>query len=146
MASRVDPAALREARERAGMTQHGLARRIGVAGGERVSRWELGASEPRPDILLRLSEVLGVRPQDLVRLEGSGPDLRALRYAVGLTAERLANTIRVSTSTYLRWESGGWERLPSQANLDALTHALHVTEDDIVAALERSRGSHRARG
>jgi transcriptional regulator with XRE-family HTH domain len=128
------------------MTQHGLARRIGVAGGERVSRWELGASEPRPDILVRLSDVLGVRPQDLVRLEGSGPDLRALRYALGLTAEKLAKTVGVSTSTYLRWESGGWERLPSQANLDALTHALHVTDADVLAAFERSQGAHRTGG
>ena len=46
----MDPGALRAARERAGLTQHQLARLVGVAGGERVSRWELGTSEPRPEI------------------------------------------------------------------------------------------------
>ena len=52
MASGIDPSALRTARESAGLTQHELARLVGAAGGERVSRWELGASVPRPDFLV----------------------------------------------------------------------------------------------
>jgi transcriptional regulator with XRE-family HTH domain len=47
----LNPEALRAARVRAGLTQHELARLVGVAGGERVSRWELGTSRPRPEIL-----------------------------------------------------------------------------------------------
>ncbi|WP_425577343.1 helix-turn-helix domain-containing protein [Nocardioides endophyticus] len=47
----LDPSVLRAAREEAGLTQHELARLVGVAGGERISRWELGASVPRPDFL-----------------------------------------------------------------------------------------------
>ena len=42
--SGVDPVALRDARLRMGLTQHELARLI-VAGGERISRWELGSSQ-----------------------------------------------------------------------------------------------------
>ena len=43
--SGVDPLALRDARLRMGLTQHELARLIDVAGGERISRWELGSSQ-----------------------------------------------------------------------------------------------------
>ncbi len=66
----MDPAALRAARERAGLTQHQLARLVGVAGGERVSRWELGTSEPRPEILVRLAKVLDVAALDLLDVGG----------------------------------------------------------------------------
>jgi transcriptional regulator with XRE-family HTH domain len=54
----VDPEALRAARIRAGLTRPELARLVGVAGGERVSRWELGTSSPRPEILHQLARVL----------------------------------------------------------------------------------------
>ena len=58
----VDPAALRDARVRMGLTQHELARLIDVAGGERISRWELGSSAPRPEMLLRLAQALPAPP------------------------------------------------------------------------------------
>ena len=62
----VDPRALRDARVRANLTQHDAARRVGVAGGERISRWELGTSEPRPSVLKRLAEVYGVGVDELL--------------------------------------------------------------------------------
>ena len=45
-----------------GLTQHELARLIDVAGGERISRWELGSSAPRPEMLLRLAQALPAPP------------------------------------------------------------------------------------
>ncbi|UJH71783.1 helix-turn-helix transcriptional regulator [Ornithinimicrobium sp. INDO-MA30-4] len=42
----IRPDALRHAREAAGLTQHQLAVRLDLSGGERVSSWELGRAQP----------------------------------------------------------------------------------------------------
>lgn len=139
MASGVDPAALRAARERAGLTQHQLARLVGVAGGERISRWELGASEPRPDIVVRLAKALDLPALQLLEIVDEVPDLRALRFAAGLSAVEVAARVHVSKTTYQHWESGRWERMPEGRNLQALARALSVGVRETVAALERSR-------
>lgn len=79
-------AALRHAREKAGLTQHQLAHRIGVAGEERVSRWELGTSTPQPATLSRLAKALGIRMADLLD-DADGPaDLRVLRLEAGFSS------------------------------------------------------------
>ncbi len=70
MASGIDPNALRAAREEAGLTQHELARLVGAAGGERISRWELGTSSPRPDFLVRLANALDIPALRLIHLDG----------------------------------------------------------------------------
>ena len=139
MASGVDPAALRAARERAGLTQHQLARLVGVAGGESISRWELGASEPRPDIVVRLAKALDLPALQLLEIVDEVPDLRALRFAAGLSAVEVAARVHVSKTTYQHWESGRWERMPERRNLQALARALSVGVLETVAALERSR-------
>ena len=139
MASGVDPAALRAARERAGLTQHQLARLVGVAGGERISRWELGASGPRPDIVVRLAKALDLPALQLLEIVDEVPDLRALRFAAGLSAVEVAARVHVSKTTYQHWESGRWERMPERRNLQALARALSVGVLETVAALERSR-------
>jgi len=139
MASGIDPVALRAARERAGLTQHQLARLIGVAGGERVSRWELGTSEPRPDLLVRLAKALDLPALQLLDIVDEAPDLRALRFAAGLSAVEVAERVHVSKTTYQHWESGRWERMPERRNLQGLARALAVSARATVAALERSR-------
>lgn len=139
MASGVDPAALRVARENAGLTQHQLARLIGVAGGERVSRWELGTSEPRPEFLHPLAAALEVTPSQLLRLEGSVPDLRALRLGAGLGVKDLVEKTHLSTPTYLRWESGRWTRLPEQSARKALAAALGVPATTLVEAFREAQ-------
>jgi transcriptional regulator with XRE-family HTH domain len=135
----VAPAAIRLARENAGLTQHQLARLVGVAGGERVSRWELGTSEPRPEVLVRLAKVLGVPPADLLDVPGEVPDLRALRFAAGLSAEQAAVRARVSKATYLRWETGRWKRSLGEKNVRDLARALKVSRSAALGALDRSR-------
>jgi transcriptional regulator with XRE-family HTH domain len=134
----VDPAALRAARERAGLTQHQLARLVGVAGGERVSRWELGTSEPRPAILVRLAKVLKLSPMELLDVE-AGADLRALRFAVGLSPDEVAAAALVSKRTYVRLEGGRWTRLPDQAQIASLAAVLKVPEPALRDALVRTR-------
>jgi DNA-binding XRE family transcriptional regulator len=90
MVSGVDPAALRAARESAGLTQHELARVVGAAGGERISRWELGTSVPRPDFLVKLVKALDIPTLRLIHLDGEVADLKALRLQAGLTVSALA--------------------------------------------------------
>lgn len=135
MSSAVDPTALRAARERRGMTQHQLARLVGVAGGERVSRWELGLDEPRPDLLVRLARVLDSPPVDLLTT-GARRDLRGLRYCAGLSSAELAAAVHVSTRSYARWESGSWVRPPSAENLRALARRLNVPVGAVREALD----------
>jgi transcriptional regulator with XRE-family HTH domain len=136
----VDPAALRDARVRMGLTQHELARLIGVAGGERISRWELGSSGPRPEILLRLAVALDVDAADL--LEDRGPaDLRRLRTSAGLSARTLAARVHVSVPTYVRWESGRTKRLPATQALKPLAKALNVTVEDVESAIVTARAN-----
>jgi transcriptional regulator with XRE-family HTH domain len=115
----VDPVALRGARLHMGLTQHELARLIDVAGGERISRWELGSSAPRPEMLHRLAQALNVGAADL--LEVGGPaGLRRLRTSAGLSARTLAARAHMSVPTYVR----GGVRAHQTTSPDAGTLAL----------------------
>jgi len=138
--SGVDPQSLREARARAGLTQHGLARVIGVAGGERVSRWELGSSAPRPSQLVRLADALGVGVSDL--LLQTPQDLRRLRLCAGLSAREVAGSAHLSLPTYVRWEAGHLAKLPSRSTLEPLARVLCCTLAELERAFALAR--HRA--
>ena len=52
-------------REQKKMTQAELARMLGVTPAA-VSKWENGSSKPRTEVLFRLAEILGVRPEELM--------------------------------------------------------------------------------
>jgi transcriptional regulator with XRE-family HTH domain len=118
------PQALRTARLAAALTQHELARLVGVAGGERVSRWELGLSTPRPETLARLAEVLGV---EITRLSPATADLRSLRLSRGLSMSELARRAHVSKTTVSRWETGQVVRVLPPTTLRLLANTLDVT-------------------
>lgn len=139
MASGVDPSALRAAREKAGLTQHELARLVGVAGGERVSRWELGLSEPRPEFLVALARILHIPALRLIHLESATPDLRALRLQAGLSVPRLVASTNLSVPTYLRWEAGRWRRLPSRASMEVLARAIGEPVDVVEAGFREAQ-------
>lgn len=134
----VDPEALREARVKAGLTQHELARLIGVAGGERVSRWERGASAPRPELLRRIAAVLDVGLRDLLTPVAGDSDLRRLRVLAGHSARDVADRAHMSVPTYARWESGHIDR-PSIASLETLAEVLGVSPAVVAAALTAAR-------
>ena len=140
--SGIDPVALRDARIRMGLTQHELARIIDVAGGERISRWELGSSAPRPEMLFRLAQALNVDAADLLRAGGPS-DLRRLRTSAGLSARSLAAQAHLSAPTYVRWESGGTKRLPARQALKPLAKALNVTVEDVESAIATARANAR---
>ncbi len=101
-------AALRSARERAGLSQSQLARRVGAADGQRISRWERGEARPRSATQLSaLADVLGVTPQSLLEAPAQPVTLRWLRFAAGMTVEDLAASAHISVATVKRWESAG---------------------------------------
>ncbi len=56
---------LRELRQRAGLSQEALARRLGVSP-QSVSKWELAANLPETDVLLPLARLLGVSTDELL--------------------------------------------------------------------------------
>ncbi|MGE9809544.1 MULTISPECIES: helix-turn-helix domain-containing protein [Actinomycetes] len=148
MVSGIDPSELRAARERAGLTQHELARLVGAAGGERISRWELGSSEPRADFLVRLAQTLEIPTMRLVRFDGDVADLRALRLGAGLSAVELAAAANLAAPTYYAWEQGRWARLPDRSVIDALGRGLNQPTDTVTAAFaeaQRSRRQHERR-
>lgn len=135
----VDPRALREARLAAGLTQHQLARLIGVAGGERISRWELGTSAPRPRMLQRLVDALGVGADSLLTPTDDFPDLRRLRATTGLSARELAERAYMAQPTLVRWESGRFTNIPSTAALEPLAAALGLSVDDVRQGLAHAK-------
>ncbi|MDO9495688.1 MAG: helix-turn-helix transcriptional regulator [Nocardioides sp.] len=146
MASGVDPSELRAAREKAGLTQHELARLVGAAGGERISRWELGTSVPRPDFLVKLARALDIPALRLVRHDGAIPDLRALRLQAGLTVPDLAAAVNVAPPTYYAWEQGRWTRLPPSKALEALARTYGQSVEVVAAAFTEAQRQRRQRG
>jgi len=143
MVSGVDPAALRAARESAGLTQHELARVVGAAGGERISRWELGTSVPRPDFLVKLAKALDIPTLRLIHLDGEVADLKALRLQAGLTVSALAAATNVAMPTYYAWEQGRWTRRPGTETLEPMARALGEPIDAVAAAFDESRRQRR---
>ena len=131
----MEPERLRAARVRAGLTQAELARAVGVAGGERVSRWELGTSSPSTAMRARLAKALSLDLEELLPQRGPA-DLRRLRAEAGLTLAELAERGGLSKGTIKRWEAGSG--LPVRAPLDNVAAALDVTVDTLRHAIELS--------
>ena len=100
---------LRAAREAAGLTQAQLAVAVGLAGGERISEWERGASSPRtPELLHRVARACHVRPSALLRDDPSPQvDLRWLRFSAGVTLDEVAEAADTPPPTVRRWERHG---------------------------------------
>lgn len=139
MVSDVDPSALRAAREKAGLTQHELARVVGAAGGERISRWELGTSVPRPDFLVKLAKALEIPTLRLIRLDGDVADLRALRLKAGLSVSAVAAAAKVAVPTYYAWEQGRGTHLPAAGSLEPMAHVLGEPVGVVAAAIEAAQ-------
>ena len=57
---------IRDARIRKGMTQAGLAENIGVSQGA-VGQWEQGMTIPRPKHIIRLSSLLEIPVEELLK-------------------------------------------------------------------------------
>ncbi|MFC3689244.1 helix-turn-helix transcriptional regulator [Aquipuribacter hungaricus] len=134
------PGALRAARLAAGLTQHELARRIEVAGGERIASWERGAVVPRAHLVQRLVQVLQV-PAEQLLAPSEVMGLRQLRVAAGLSARELADKVHVSVPTLARWESGRFTRPLRHEGIRLLAQSLDVPVERVQQALAPSSPS-----
>ena len=132
----IDGAALRAARERAGLTQHELAHQVGVVGGERISMWERGEARPRnPHLLHAVARAVQV-PVTALLVDPEGvASFRWLRFAAGLSVDEVARSTHVSVASLKRWEAQGCRRMPSAVTLNAVAVALGVTSAEIESAL-----------
>lgn len=133
----IDAQALREARLRAGITQHDLSNLIGVAGGVRISQWERGVQTPRPEITARLADALQVPVSELL-VPRTRPDLRELRLAAGLPLRAVAEHLSMPASTYAHWEGGARKTLPGEGVLARLAECLGTDPDAVRGAFERT--------
>lgn len=135
----VNPVAIRDARVSAGLTQHQLAREVGIAGGERVSKWELGTAVPRLEVLAKVARVVDVDIQVLLapgfRLVG----VARLRAAQLLSVSEAARRCHVSIATYERWERGRTIRGPTGASLALFARVMQVSEAEAETAFAQSR-------
>lgn len=66
---------VRKNRERLGLSQEELARRVGLTNSA-VSQWEAGRAKPRIGVMKALSEVFGMTVSELLGEDAPGPGLR----------------------------------------------------------------------
>lgn len=72
MSQRGLPAVLKEMREKAGLTQTEMAKRLGVYQ-SMVARWELGQGEPGVSLVMLLADALGVSVETLANRLAAKP-------------------------------------------------------------------------
>lgn len=130
---------LRDLRRRMGWSQHELSVKVGVQGAAAISAWERGVAIPRPRMLRRVAEVLGVEPVELLAVDSpEGLALRELRVVRGMSLKDLAEAANASSSTVRRWESGDFRRMPVEGVVRALADALDVPAARVETALVRA--------
>jgi len=145
---------IRRAREREGLTQAGLADKLGVAQGS-IANWEAGA-QPKGANKIRLEEVLG--PLSLKRASRSSgarnervpatPDsevssfggwLRDQRTKAAMSVPELAKSAKISSVAIYNIESGKSQN-PQAATRDRLATALkQVVPPDVVTETEKEQ-------
>lgn len=125
----LDPATLKAARLRAGLSQAALAAAIGVAGPMRISVWERGLAGPEPRMVPALMAALGVSAEALARGDTRQNTLRELRQMKGLTVTDAAARLGTSYSRYRDVELG--HRPIRSAEIAGLAELLGVSEDRI---------------
>lgn len=130
---------LRNLRRRRGLSQHEMSMCVGVRGAGAVSAWERGVSVPRPATLVRVAEVLGVEPLELLALDEAALSLRELRVIRGMTLRGLAQAANTSPSALRRWESGDFIKVPGPKVVLALARALDVDLARVEAVLVEAR-------
>lgn len=86
---RADGAKIKQARQRAGLTQERLSRLVGVTV-RNVVRWETGRNQPRTEHLFRIADACNVGVEALLEDERDEPITREQRLLnVGLAVEAL---------------------------------------------------------
>src|SRR6478735_7047657 len=101
---RFSGAAVRQARTRRGWTRGQLSTQVGVSLTS-VASWERGEGGPSAAVLVKLAEVLGVPPGDLLDIPRAAWGQTELRVTSGLEQREVAATLSVSPATISAVES-----------------------------------------
>ncbi|MGF1600108.1 MAG: helix-turn-helix domain-containing protein [Acidimicrobiales bacterium] len=129
------PQLLRQARERAGLTQQALADLAEMARTNYVNL-ENGARRPGPTTLARVAAACGIPAHELSGLAPEQATLRDLREWAGFSQAEAAHAAGwESATTYARIELGTAKLSTDRAQ--ALAAAFCVTTDAVTAAAER---------
>ncbi|MFE2639454.1 helix-turn-helix domain-containing protein [Streptomyces scopuliridis] len=118
------------------LSQKQLGERNGVSA-PAVARWENGQDFPKGEKLPALAASLDQALDVLFPHEGP-PDLHLLRCDAGLSVAQAAAVIKTSRVPLSNAESG--RRRLNDAYVKPLAHAYGVTEDELLAAQDRSFG------
>jgi len=125
------------------MSREDLAQALELSSPARIRVWEMGLERPRPRLVPRLAEVLGVDPLHLLDVDVADPPLVALRVAAGRATNEMGAP-GVSVMTYVRLEDGRPGAEPSPAVVTAIADVLGVEPARVEAAVRRSRKDHAA--
>jgi transcriptional regulator with XRE-family HTH domain len=137
--ARVDGDRLARAREAAGLSQAALAQMIGASSKQRVWQWERGAEQPRPKYVPELAKALNVDPLELLDGDPDQATISALRIAAGLTRDDVWQQAAIAKMTYNRIDRGVGKRAPAPSIVHSLAEVLDVSDDTLLAAIERAR-------
>jgi len=129
---------LKEARERAGLTQEELGRKIGVTGSS-ITNYEKETSHPKEPIMYKLIDVLDIEPnflfQDCVKLDlsdeaepASSFSPERLKEAMGtMSCEKFAQTFHGNAKVISLYLSG--QRKPSKVTTHLMAIYLGVNPE-----------------
>ncbi|MFB7781400.1 helix-turn-helix domain-containing protein [Streptomyces vinaceus] len=132
----IDGSRIRAVRRGRDLSQQQLGNMVGVSG-PAVSRWENGQDFPKGEKLPAIAKALHTPLDDLFPHDGP-PDLQLLRCDAGLSHAQAAEVINASLAPLGNAESG--RRRLSDAYVKPLAKAYGVTEDELLAAQDRSFG------
>lgn len=131
-----DPARLRAARAKAGMTQEQLSIRAGVARSA-VTAWEAGRNAPDPRRAAAVARLLEIRIVDLTALEEGDALPADFRAWVGLTRSGLSSVTGIGVTPLAEIER--FLRRPGPDVLAVIAGAVDVPTSTYLAAWERGR-------
>ncbi|MFG2483414.1 helix-turn-helix domain-containing protein [Streptomyces virginiae] len=131
-----DGSRVRAVRRGRDLSQQQLGEMVGVSG-PAVARWENGQDFPKGEKLPAIAEALHQPLDDLFPHDGP-PDLQLLRCDAGLSHAQAAEIIHASRAPLGNAESG--RRRLNDAYVKPLAKAYGVTEDELLAAQDRSFG------
>lgn len=131
-----DGSRVRAVRRGRDLSQQQLGEMVGVSG-PAVARWENGQDFPKGEKLPAIAEALH-QPLDALFPHDGPPDLQLLRCDAGLSNAQAAEIINASRAPLGNAESG--RRRLNDAYVKPLAKAYGVTEDELLAAQDRSFG------
>lgn len=139
---------LRKARQAAGLSGTKMAQLLNVPA-TTYRGYENSGRQPDFETLLKISDILGVPADTLIRDSSQGKSknirktfsakLKSAREKKGITQQALAEQIGISASTVGKWETGIIE--PDLTDLFFLSHALDVSVDTLLGIDRKSADS-----